>query len=153
MSTSSYDDSGMENCRDDSSFLSGGPSSCANSSSSSGNDMYRQPACPYPGPIASRPNPRPRKGRNVSNESVSSFGTSSYGGSSIFGGSSSGGGSSSFTYPGQGFPPGGYPPLPFRPVQPYPPDPFIDQFPIPEALTRGTLFRWLYRPYVNPYLE
>ncbi|MFY0544505.1 spore coat associated protein CotJA [Brevibacillus sp. H7] len=45
----------------------------------------------------------------------------------------------------------GYPPINLPPVKPYPPDPFIDQFPLPEALCAGTLFRWLYDPYVDPY--
>ncbi|UFJ42016.1 spore coat associated protein CotJA [Brevibacillus humidisoli] len=45
----------------------------------------------------------------------------------------------------------GYPPVNLPPVKPYPPDPYIDQFPLPEALRTGTLFRWLYDPYVNPY--
>jgi len=49
--------------------------------------------------------------------------------------------------------PGTYPPINLPPVKPYPPDPFIDQFPLPEALRAGTLFRWLYDPYVNPYRE
>ncbi|WP_019120534.1 spore coat associated protein CotJA [Brevibacillus massiliensis] len=42
---------------------------------------------------------------------------------------------------------GGYPPIHLPPVKPYPPDPYIDQFPLPEALCAGTLFRWLYDPY------
>ncbi|WP_139489757.1 spore coat associated protein CotJA [Brevibacillus dissolubilis] len=49
--------------------------------------------------------------------------------------------------------PGGYPPINLPPVKPYPPDPYIDQYPLSEALRRGTLFRWLYDPYVNPYRE
>lgn len=44
-----------------------------------------------------------------------------------------------------------YPPVHLPPVKPYPPDPYIDQFPLPEALYRGTLFRWLYDPYEKPY--
>ncbi len=48
-------------------------------------------------------------------------------------------------------PPSGYPPINLPPVKPYPPDPYIDQFPLPEALAAGTLFRWLYDPYVDPY--
>ncbi len=47
----------------------------------------------------------------------------------------------------------GYPPINLPPVKQYPPDPFIDQFPLPEALATGTLFRWLYDPYVDPYRE
>ncbi|MGE5704440.1 MAG: spore coat associated protein CotJA, partial [Clostridia bacterium] len=42
----------------------------------------------------------------------------------------------------------GYPPVNVPPVKPYPPDPYIDQFTLPEALKAGTLFRWLYDPYV-----
>jgi hypothetical protein len=49
--------------------------------------------------------------------------------------------------------PGGYPPINLPPVKTYPPDPFIDQFTLPEALCAGTLFRWLYDPYVDPYRE
>jgi hypothetical protein len=49
--------------------------------------------------------------------------------------------------------PPGYPPINLPPVKPYPPDPYIDQFPLPEALAAGTLFRWLYDPYVDPYRE
>lgn len=43
--------------------------------------------------------------------------------------------------------------VPVPPVKPYPPDPYIDQFSLVEALQTGTLFRWLYDPYVNPYGE
>ncbi|MBO8162352.1 MAG: spore coat associated protein CotJA [Brevibacillus sp.] len=45
----------------------------------------------------------------------------------------------------------GYPPINLPPVKAYPPDPYIDQFSLPEALRKGTLFRWLYDPYVDPY--
>jgi hypothetical protein len=51
------------------------------------------------------------------------------------------------------FRPRGYPPINLPPVKPYPPDPYIDQFSLPEALCVGTLFRWLYDPYRNPYCE
>ncbi|MCG6197535.1 spore coat associated protein CotJA, partial [Anoxybacillus sp. LAT_38] len=30
---------------------------------------------------------------------------------------------------------------------------YMDQFSLPEALVAGTLFRWLYDPYENPYRE
>ncbi|MCK9906151.1 hypothetical protein MXD81_09490 [Microbacteriaceae bacterium K1510] len=43
----------------------------------------------------------------------------------------------------------GYPPITLPPVKAYPPDPFIDQFTLPEALMAGTLFRWLYDSYVS----
>jgi hypothetical protein len=51
------------------------------------------------------------------------------------------------------YPPGtgGYPPVNLPPAKPYPPDPYMDQFSLPEALCTGTLFRWLYDPYDNPY--
>jgi hypothetical protein len=53
------------------------------------------------------------------------------------------------------YPPGtgSYPPVNLPPVKPYPPDPYMDQFSLPEALVTGTLFRWLYDPYENPYRE
>ncbi|GAA4716182.1 hypothetical protein [Brevibacillus fulvus] len=40
-----------------------------------------------------------------------------------------------------------YPPIHVPPAKAFPPDPYIDQFPLPEALQTGTLFRWLYDPY------
>lgn len=48
------------------------------------------------------------------------------------------------------FPPGGYQRINIPPVTPYPPDPYINQFPYAEALAKGTLFRWLYHPYEEP---
>jgi hypothetical protein len=51
------------------------------------------------------------------------------------------------------FHPGGYPPINLPPVKPYPPDPYLDQFNLHDAMRRGTLFRWLYDPYCNPYRE
>lgn len=47
--------------------------------------------------------------------------------------------------------PQGYPPVNIPPVKPYPADPYLDQFPLSEALRAGTLFRWLYDPYADPY--
>lgn len=52
-----------------------------------------------------------------------------------------------------GVSPYGYPPMNIGPVKPMPPDPFIDQFSLPVALKLGTLFRWLYDPYCDPYRE
>lgn len=42
-----------------------------------------------------------------------------------------------------------YPPIPFPPVKPMPKPPkdYSDQFPLREALMKGTLFKWLYDPY------
>ncbi len=76
----------------------------------------------------------------------SSYGSGSMEADGAYGGSAYGG-----YY--QGYPPIGYPPINLPPVRPYPPDPYIDQYPLPEALERGTLFRWLYDPYENPYRE
>lgn len=35
---------------------------------------------------------------------------------------------------------------PIAPIKPYPPDPYINQFTLAEALQRGTLFPWLSEP-------
>ncbi len=64
-----------------------------------------------------------------------------------------GGYNDDYYYGVEGYGGGGYPPISLPPVRPYPPDPFINQFPLPEALRRGTLFCWLYDPYVDPYRQ
>ncbi|MDF2680119.1 MAG: hypothetical protein K0R47_1309 [Brevibacillus sp.] len=38
---------------------------------------------------------------------------------------------------------------PIAPVNPFPPDPYINQFKLSEALQTGTLFQWLHTPYGN----
>lgn len=43
--------------------------------------------------------------------------------------------------------PSAYPPMPVCPVRPMPFDQLYPQFPLPEAIMRGTLFPWLYDPY------
>jgi hypothetical protein len=81
---------------------------------------------------------------------------SSYDGSEGYGrayGGSSHGSDGYYGRPSQIYGPTGYPPINLPPVKPYPPDPYIDQFPLPEAICAGTLFRWLYDPYENPYGE
>lgn len=58
-----------------------------------------------------------------------------------------------YPQPPVGCPDGGYRRINIPPVKPYPPDPYINQYPLPEALYKGTLFRWLYDPYEDPYRE
>lgn len=41
---------------------------------------------------------------------------------------------------------------PIPPVKPFPPDPYINQFPLNEVLKTGTLFQWLHDPY-EPLIE
>ncbi|MBO8173207.1 MAG: spore coat associated protein CotJA [Bacillaceae bacterium] len=45
----------------------------------------------------------------------------------------------------------GYPPVNIPPVKPIPFDTFSGQFPLSVALRKGTLFKWLYDPYHDPY--
>ncbi|KQL44260.1 hypothetical protein AN963_22840 [Brevibacillus choshinensis] len=38
---------------------------------------------------------------------------------------------------------------PIAPINPFPPDPYINQLKLSEALQTGTLFQWLHTPYGN----
>ncbi|GBF10945.1 spore coat associated protein CotJA [Tepidibacillus sp. HK-1] len=42
-----------------------------------------------------------------------------------------------------------YPPIPIPPVKPMPGPgrDYLDQYSLPKALEKGTLFKWLYDPY------
>ncbi|WP_132767102.1 spore coat associated protein CotJA [Tepidibacillus fermentans] len=46
-----------------------------------------------------------------------------------------------------------YPPIPIPPVKriPLPPQDYTKQFPLDKALMKGTLFKWLYDPYVKRF--